>query len=481
MTIGELTYSLGAEWNKESLNSIKSGFDSVAKSFITAVGVASTAMAGTFGAVKEFAEANDEIGKLAKNRGVAVSTLDALRYSFEGAGLEASKTGEVLEKLQEQKEGFRNGKADYDALARLGINPNAYKTNEEFFHGVIDGLKKIQDPNLQTDLSKRILGTTELKSLIDGGSEAIINQKKELQELGVLLSDQDYKTSAKFNDQLLQTWKILKGVLNKALIPLMDVFTSLMLQFKEFYKTNRSIISSGITTFFSVLVNSAKFFFDLLGRIITHLMKFKYIGIVIAGIIALWQLPLIIAIASVVAVMLAFDDLMNFIEGKDSVIGDFVNAISSSFEEFKNSFPALGAIFQAQIDNVIAVFNFLKDSLFNIWGSITGKLSFVDFLESQIDLIAQLLTEITNSFLRAFDSIGNVIKDTFKSIPFMDKLFGSSSPAPQVQSMPQPVQTANQVPTNTQSTVNNYITANVDAKSKPITQAIHEINTPSGY
>lgn len=128
MKIGELFYSLGAEFEEKALSNIEKGFDRISKSFLTAVGVASTALAGTFTAVKEFASANDELGKLARNKDIAVGTLQAVKYSFESAGIEGDKLKDVFEKLKEGKEGFRQGKGDAEAFAMLGINPNKFKT-----------------------------------------------------------------------------------------------------------------------------------------------------------------------------------------------------------------------------------------------------------------------------------------------------------------------------------------------------------------
>lgn len=116
--------------------------------------------------------------------------------------------------------------------------------------------------------------------------------------------------------------------------------------------------------------------------------------------------------------MLAFDDLMNFIKGEQSVIGDLVNSIKEAFEIFKADFPNIGAIVQAQLDNVFAVFNYFKNNVFNLWDLITGKIDFVTFLKNQISSLEELLGTILNSFTTTFTSIGNIITDTFKSIPF---------------------------------------------------------------
>ena len=561
MKIGELFYSLGAEFEEKALSNIEKGFDRVSKSFLTAVGVASTALAGTFTAVKEFASANDELGKLARNKDIAVGTLQAVKYSFESAGIEGDKLKDVFEKLKEGKEGFRQGKGDTEAFAMLGINPNKFKTTEDFFYGVLDNLKKIKNEDLKTDLSKRILGFADMKNLIDGGSEAIKKQKKELEELGILLTKEDTNTAATFNDTLLNTTTILKGLANKIFTKLMPIFIELMQKFNDFIKLNRVLLSSGLQTFLDVVINGSKFFISLIGRIIEHLGGLKFIITVIGVLLILWQGPLLVIIGLIVAVLVAFDDLMNFFEGNDSVIGGWVNNLNQSFQSFKEKFPNIGAIVQLQLDNIKAVFTAFKDTLFNIWDLITGKISFSDFLSKEGDIVLTFLNQIKDTFLNFVDylaglfpnisgifkaeieiitSIFEYFKDTLFNIwdlitgkisfsnflskqvevvntllsqiknsflnfvnylvdlfsnldlfggigkqidGFTDKIgsyFGFSGNENNTQASSNQM-IPNQIPSTTTTTNTYNISANVDAKTKNISDAIFEISSPAGY
>lgn len=494
MKIGDLTYSLGAEWDKDSLDSIKDGFTNVSKSFMTAVGIASTALAGTFAVVKEFAGANDELGKLARNKDIAIDSLQAMQYSFEGAGIAGSKVGDVLDKLQEQKEGFRKGTADYEAFAQIGVNPQAHKNNEEYFNAVLDGLGKVKDEATKSDLAKRLLGSADMKNLIDGGSEAIRQQKKELEEMGILLSKQDTKTSANFNDTLLATTTILSGLINKIMISLMPIFTNLMTKFNDFMKKNKKSFS-GIMEFFKNMVNGIVLFLSLIGRVVNHLGGVK---VVLTGIVAiitalnyklmLTYAPILLITAGVIALMVLFDDLVSFFNGEDSLIADWLGI--ADINEFKSSFPNLSEMFKIQFDSIKAIFTFFKDSVFNIWDMITGKISFTQFLTAQIDVVTNLLNSLKNIFFdfvdwllglfskidlfggvgKQIDNIGNKISS------FMG--FGGDEKA-QAPTNPTMVDSSS---TSSSTTSNIYhISANVDAKSKSISEAITEISNPSGY
>lgn len=487
MKIGDLTYSLGAEWDKDSLDSIKDGFTNVSKSFMTAVGIASTALAGTFAVVKEFAGANDELGKLARNKDIAIDSLQAMQYSFEGAGIAGSKVGDVLDKLQEQKEGFRKGTADYEAFAQIGVNPRAYKNNEDYFNAVLDGLGKVKDEATKSDLAKRLLGSADMKNLIDGGSEAIRQQKKELEEMGILLSQQDYQESANFNDTLLKTTTILKGLANKVMTSLMPLFTNLMKKFNEFMKANRELLSSGLKTFLSAIIDGSQFFLSLIGRIIEHLGGMKVVISIIAGLLLLWQLPLIATIGIMTALFLMFDDLFNFFKNENSLIGDWLGV--AGIDEFKTKFPLITSVVTSVVDSAISAVKFLKDTFVEIFGSLGDGFSLVgvfqgienflgkinnlkNTLKGFVDWILDLFSSIDlfGGVGKQIDNIGNKISS------FMG--FGGDEKA-QAPTNPTMVDSSS---TSSSTTSNIYhISANVDAKSKSISEAITEISNPSGY
>ncbi|MDA3908283.1 MAG: hypothetical protein PF437_04280, partial [Sulfurimonas sp.] len=375
---------------------------------------------------------------------------------------------------------------------------------EDYFNAVLDGLNGIEDEASKSDLAKRLLGSSDMKNLIDGGSEAIKNQKKELEGLGVLVSNQDYKESVEFNDTLLLTTTMLKGLANKVMTSIMPLFAKLMKQFNSFIKANKELISSGLKTFLDAIINGSQFFLSLVGRIIEHLGGMQTVIAVIAGLLIIWQLPLIATIAAGFALMLIFDDIMNFFKGNDSVIGDWVDSIKASFEELKTNFPNLGAILQIQIDSFMSIFNYFKDTLFNLWDLITGKISFEETLNNQVNIIysfidsikavfSDLITWISDIFsnLDIFGGLKDQIKelkdsmtDFIPDMPSMSDIssFMGFSDAPTPEPALAQASPSMQAVDSSNKTTNTYnISASVDANSKSIDQALREISNPSGY
>lgn len=478
--MGNLMYSLGAEWEDGSLEAIEDGLSTVADGFMTIIGTLFASAGAGFAVVQQFASINDELGKMAKNRGVAVETLQSLEYSFQSAGLEASEASNVLQNTQKIMADFNNGDADYLSLSKLGLNPNAYKDNEDFFMAIVDRLKGVEDEFERANLADALLGSRDLESLIEGGSDAIRQQRQELEDLGVLISNQDYEASAKFNDLLLKTLTILKGLGNKLATSFLPLFSDLLDSFNNWLKVNKELITTDLKAFIEGIIAVFRFFVDLIMRVVEHLGGLKVVLAGVAIAFALWQLPLIATVGAIVAVLAIFDDLMNFIKGNDSVIGSWVDAGLVKFEEFKQAFPVLGAFVQAQFDIIASIFDYFKNYIFKVWDLITGKISFTDFLEGQADAVLALLNQIADSFLSVFDSIFDSLQDKMSNIPFFDKIasmFGDSTV-----NVVQPATVVQSVPTATghQNITNNYaISAQVDATNKSTAEALTEIKTSS--
>ncbi len=478
--IGGLTYLLGAEWDENGLDSIEEGLDRVSAGFLAILGTFSAVVAGGSAFVQQFASINDELGKMSANRKVTIGFLQSLEEHFGHVGLEASQASSALDKTQKMMQDYNEGKADYYSLSKIGINPNDYKDNESFFLAVIDGLKNIESETERINLAENLLGSRDLENLLEGGSDAILKQKKELEELGVLISNQDYKASADFNDILQDTFAIIKGISNKLAVSFMPSFTELMKNFKEFMKVNSKIISQNLKAFFDGVSASVAFFSSLILRTIEHLGGLQNVVLGLALVFAVWQLPLILTVGAIVAVLVAFDDLMNFIKGNDSVIGDFVDAGLEKFQEFKDAFPVLGAVVQASLDTLVNLFVYFKDYMFKLWDLITGKISFSDFLSGQLQAVTDLLSKIKDSFLSVFDAIFLSIKEKLANIPFLENImsmFGDTTVNVNntgTQIIPNAPQASMQQITNHYA-----ISASVDATNKSTGQALKEIRTAS--
>lgn len=482
-TIGDLMYSIGAEWDDDALNNIRSGLDTVSKGVLSLLATLGTAAVGSFAFVQHFAAFNDELGKLSRNRDVSIETIQAIQYGLESAGVSADQASSMLSKTHEQMQKFKDGKADYYKFSQLGIDPNAYKTNEEFFLGIVDGLKNVKNEALKADLAREFLGSDEILNFVDAGSAAILAKRKEMQEMGILITNEDYEASAKLNDLWLELTTNLKGMMNKIAVSIIPTFNKMLEKFIAFMQVNKDIIKTKLKDFLSALILTLQFFMDLILRVSGHLGGFENILMGIAIAFGLWQAPLLLAIAGVAALLIAFDDLMNFMDGKDSVIGDIIQSISDKLDEFKSAFPNVAGVIEASIDSVIAIFVYFKNYIFKLWDLIIGKIDFVTFISGQMEELEKLLTQLADSFLKAFDHIGDAISEKLQNIPFLDKLFGNSSVTVNQQSS----QALKDVPVSIPSNPNNptnqtyyyNINANIDAKNKTISQSLKEIQTPA--
>ncbi|VAY87754.1 Phage-related protein [hydrothermal vent metagenome] len=344
-----------------------------------------------------------------------------------------------------------------DAFARIGINPNAYSDTESFFNATIDGLKNIKDEAARADLSKRLLGSADLNNLIDGGSEAIRKQKKELKELGVLIDNQDYKKSAKFNDTLQKTTAILKGLANKIFLKLMPVFTKLMEQFNGFLKANKDFLTSGLGNFLNIIIDSAQFIITLISRVVGHLGGVKTVLISILGLWALFNIPIVLAIGALVALFIAIDEIASYLKGEDSLIGDWLGLT--------------GDYLKQEISNIGDYFSSLVSDIKNMFKEM------VDWLVSLFDDI-----DIFGGISRQIDKVKKTVSDFMPDMPTLDGALSFIGLGGDDKKQPAQAYVDTNSTTPTSNITNNYnISADVNATNKNIGEALKELTNPAGY
>ena len=406
--IAGLFYSLSAEWEKGSLSKISSGFKNVSALFVSTVATASASMAGLFETTKHYANAQKELGNLAKNNSITLSSLQELQHSYKSVGLEVDDLTSTLEKLK-----------NTDSIKELGIKKSDFKTNKDFFYSIIDNLKKIEDKSKRVELAKKILGDYDVEKILKGGSKAIKQQAKELEDLGITLNSLDQGKANNFNKQLQATTNtftelssIMSMVFKKLMADVMPIFSALMKRFNDFIRANKELIFNDLKKWITGIVKGFRFVIDLIVRAIEHVGGLKNVFIALAGILALWNAPLLLTVGAVFLVLLAFDDLMSFIEGKDSIIGDFVESAKTSLADFKAEFPTLTAVATTVVDVIVATFTYLNSALWNIWDLIAGNTTFSEYLDSNIAITKTFFNSISQTFSGLYESI----KNTFLSI-----------------------------------------------------------------
>lgn len=264
-----------------------------------------------------FSSSAEEMSYLAQNTGLAVEKFQALAIAAENYGGSAEGIAGSLQGLNTNLNNMRLGKGGggvEDAALTYGINlygENGLATADELLMNIAKRFESL-DQSKQIDLGQRLgLDEGTIRLLQTG----VANVQKELQR-GTkysLFSAEDVENSRKFQ-RTLRDIKLglaqIFGVVARSLLP---AFTW---------------VGDKIKVFFDVISEHSGFvlgFFATVSAILT----------VLAIKSALAFAPFLIAVGLIAAVAAAIglliDDIVNFWQGNESLIGTFIEAVKTVF------------------------------------------------------------------------------------------------------------------------------------------------------
>ncbi|MGV3169043.1 hypothetical protein ACEE45_01810 [Proteus vulgaris] len=318
----------------------------------------------------------ETLDKLGKQIGVATADVDA----FSGAIAELGGSRE-------------SAQADLSAMA------NAFGNTKDSMEKVLQTADKVQ--GMSFDKAKKTLegmGVSDEKTI-----ELMMKGRKELERtMGIQkeysgISKESIESSIKFNSAMAkfqQSSGLLKNSFLEMVIPALSKGLEWLTKLVTFCKENKNIVVGFFTAVATILM----------GKYI-HAMK-------LASISTWTTLFPIIAIIAVIALLatafaIVYDDIMNFIDGNDSMIGRILEKypqlkiiILALWETFKKLFEYLKVIVGVVADIVVAGWELMA----------SGLKAYVKFLINCISVIAGwgksfagVFTTVTDAVVGAFE------------------------------------------------------------------------------
>lgn len=318
----------------------------------------------------------ETLDKLGKQIGVATADVDA----FSGAIAELGGSRE-------------SAQADLSAMA------NAFGNTKDSMEKVLQTADKVQ--GMSFDKAKKTLegmGVSDEKTI-----ELMMKGRKELERtMGIQkeysgISKESIESSIKFNSAMAkfqQSSELLKNSFLEMVIPALSKGLEWLTKLVTFCKENKNIVVGFFTAVATILM----------GKYI-HAMK-------LASISTWTTLFPIIAIIAVIALLatafaIVYDDIMNFIDGNDSMIGRILEKypqlkiiILALWETFKKLFEYLKVIVGVVADIVVAGWELMA----------SGLKAYVKFLINCISVIAGwgksfagVFTTVTDAVVGAFE------------------------------------------------------------------------------
>ena len=221
----------------------------VAGAATAAVTAAAIKAADSFvSAATEVSAYGDNIDKMSQKMGISAEAYQEWDFVMQHCGTSMESLKSSMKTLANAAE------TNSEAFERLGISQEdvANMSQEDLFGATIEALQQVEDETERTYLAGQLLGrgATELGPLLNMTAEETAEMKDQLHELGGVMSNEDIKAAAAFDDQLqdMQTAfaGIKRGMVGDFLPALTGVADGLTDIFTGNYDSGIDKISDGI-------------------------------------------------------------------------------------------------------------------------------------------------------------------------------------------------------------------------------------------
>lgn len=198
------------------------------------VGIAAT-FATTAAAMGKVVTGNgDRLAKLSQQTGVAVEQLSALEYAADMSGVSQEMLGNSFKFLNknmyEASQGNVKLKEAFEKLNVATVNSDgSLRDTNEVFLDTADALSKLPDGAEKTSLAMLTMGEAGSKMipLLNSGRDGITAMTDEASQLGLVMGTDAAKSSEVFNDAVSKLTKMLYGLWNTALQPIIPIIAEL--------------------------------------------------------------------------------------------------------------------------------------------------------------------------------------------------------------------------------------------------------------
>lgn len=397
----DLTDDLGNA--EDATNSLGGSFMGLAGKIL---GAAAAAFSITEAITGAFERANQvkEIAQTAETLGIAVESLDAFGKAAESAGGDAEGARDTLtdvaEKIGEAFTDAESGAAK--AFKALGVDiKDAEGKAKDGLAGFLDLAKAVEG----LDKSQAVFKLKELGVGDNRAIELILKGRKELERMIAAQKEQGVITkevaerAQKFNDTL----SALKGSLSSASNSFFDMLIPALTTVVEWLK----VVVDWAGQHKDFVVG----FFLAIATVVTAAYLPAMLAAAAATIAATWPILLIGAAiaAAAAAFALLYDDIMNYIDGNESFIGQIFD-----------KYPMVKQIVMAVIDAFKAMFEILSTGAKQIADFVSAAfMQIVDGIKFAIDYLSEAYGSIqsfVDMSIAAFQSMADGIAAVFKFI-----------------------------------------------------------------
>ena len=218
----------------------------------TAAGVAAIGTA-IFAVSSSTAALGDEVAKTSTRIGVGIAPLQELRYAAQRTGVDIDNLDEGLKEVQLRLADAKRGAGPaVEALKELGLSADtlARMRPEDAIGAIGDALLGVKNNGDQVFLVDALMGEDGVKmlNLLRQGSAGMQQLRRDARETGFVLSEKAARDAEVFQDRLLDTQLVMKGLKNTVGAELLPVISGAMSELSGWARTNQPEIRAWAKT-----------------------------------------------------------------------------------------------------------------------------------------------------------------------------------------------------------------------------------------
>lgn len=291
------------------------------------------------GAVKDFVggqiEAGDALGDTAAKLGVTTEELQRFQFAAKASGGEVESATTALRFLNKNVGEAAGGNATLAAaFAKVGVSVKDSNGNvaesADLLPGIAQGISELGSQGEKTAAAMAIFGkgAADILPLLDSGEDGVNKLFEEFDNLGGGLSDEFVAATGEAADQLDRLEFVVAGLKSEILTGILPAITTWLGYAKKlggglvkFARTTTFVETATKALGAALAVLLAQRLYAMLPQIYSQVRAFMALRTSIFGA----SVPVLLIVAVLALLYLAFDDLWSLMNGGDSVIGDFLD------------------------------------------------------------------------------------------------------------------------------------------------------------
>jgi phage-related protein len=218
--------SSGTKFASKFGSAVSAGAKTIAKAVTASVATVGALSASFYKAAKATAEFGDHIDKMSQKMGISSNAYQEWDFIAQHSGTSMDSLKTAMVKLSTAA---TNGSDAFDALG-ISAEEAQSMSREELWNKTITALTGVKDETERARLAQELFGkgATEMGALLNMSADEIEAMRQQAHDLGIVMSEEDVKAAAAFQDSLQNMQQSFQGLKNRMTAEFLPGITTIM-------------------------------------------------------------------------------------------------------------------------------------------------------------------------------------------------------------------------------------------------------------